>query len=623
MKKLLTAVCGLAVLLSFQTGCKSKPEEVEKGSRNNSPAASQPAGARPAANPLKNAYFGDLHLHSGYSMDAFAFGTRTTPEDSYKYAMGETVEYMGKPQKRIAPLDFLAVTDHAEYLGVVRDTIDPNGPFAKSEWYTTMTNPDPAVSATAFRKLIGSLVVNKPLPEFADPKLVRSAWEKYAAISDKYYKPGKFTTFIGFEWTSAPQFQNLHRCVIFADKGPAIPYTAFESVDPEDLWRYLEAQRKQGLNVIAVPHNGNASNGLMFSTRDMSGKPITRDYAERRMANEPLAEMIQAKGQSDTSPALSPTDEFANYEMWLYLIGSDKKANSATGSYLRQAYGVGQEQQAKLGVNPFKYGIEAGTDFHSGITSTEPSNFPGSHGNQDNDPKTVITATTSVSGEPPTALSSGGLTGVWAEENTRESIFAAFKRKETFGTSGTRIKARMFAGWSYPKDMTKQADWVKAAYAGGVPQGGDLTPQAGAAVPTLVVHAIKDPDSGNLDRVQIIKIATKNGKSKETVYDVVWSGDRKPDTKTGKVPAVGNTVDIKAATYTNSIGATELIGEWTDPAFDPAAYVTYYARVLEIPTPRWSTYWAAKLNVPPNPNVAATVQQRAWTSPIWYTPPKP
>jgi hypothetical protein len=622
VKQRLTAVVSLAVLLSLLGGCKSGPGELAKVAQpaNNSPATSQSADARPPRNPLKNAYFGDLHLHSGYSMDAFAFGTRTTPEDSYKYAMGETVQYMGKPQKRNAPLDFLAVTDHAEYLGVVRDTIDPNGPFAKSEWYAVMTNPDPAVSATAFRKLIGSTTVNKPLAEFNDPKLLRSAWEKYAAISDQYYKPGKFTTFVGFEWTSAPQFQNLHRCVIFADKGPAMPYTAFDSLDPEDLWRYLEAQRKQGLDVIAVPHNGNASNGLMFSTRDMSGKPITRDYAERRMANEPLAEIIQAKGQTDTSPALSPTDEFANFEMWLYLIGSDKKANSATGSYLRQAYGVGQEQQAKLGVNPFKYGIEAGTDFHSGITSTEPSNFPGSHGNQDNDPKTVITATTSVGGEPPTALSSGGLTGVWAEENTRESIFSAFKRKETFGTSGTRIKVRMFAGWNYPKDMTKQADWVKAAYDGGVPMGGDLTPQARATAPTFVVHAIKDPNSGNLDRVQIIKISTRNGKSKETVYDVVWSGDRKADPKTGKVPAVGNTVDIKAATYANSIGATELIGEWTDPSFDPKAHATYYARVLEIPTPRWSTYWAAKLNLPPNPNVAATVQQRAWTSPVWYTP---
>jgi hypothetical protein len=610
-------VVASAVLIIAFAGC-SKKEAPTAAQEQRKDAAQPVTPARPPRNPFKNAYFGDLHLHTGYSMDAF--GTRTTPEDSYKYAMGETVEYMEKPQKRIAPLDFLAVTDHAEYLGVVRDTLDPNGPFAKSEWYTIMTSTDPAVWATAFRKLIGSTVVNKPLPEFNDPKLLRSSWEKYAAISDQYYKPGKFTTFVGFEWTSAPQFQNLHRCVIFADKGPAMPYTAFDSLDPEDLWRYLEAQRKLGIDVIAVPHNGNASNGLMFSTRDMSGKPITRDYAERRMANEPLAEIIQGKGQSDTSPSLSPNDEFANYEMWVYLIGTNTKAKSATGSYLRQAYGVGQELQATLGVNPFKYGIEAGTDFHSGITSTEPSNYPGSHGNQDNDPKTVITATTSVSGEPPTSIGSGGLTGVWAEENTREALFAAMKRKETFGTSGTRIKARMFAGWGYPKDMTKQADWVKAAYAGGVPQGGDLAPQAGATAPMLVVHAIKDPDSGTLDRIQIIKISTKNGKSQEKVYDVVWSGDRKPDPKTGKVPAVGNTVDIKAATYTNSIGATELIGQWTDPSFDPKAYTTYYARVLEIPTPRWSTYWAARLNVPPNPNVAATVQQRAWTSPVWYTP---
>ena len=602
-------------------GCTTKKSEAPAGAQPADQSQSiKPAEARPARNPLKNAYFGDLHLHTGYSMDAFALGTRTTPEDSYKYAMGETVEYMGKPQKRIAPLDFLAVTDHAEYLGVVRDTIDPNGPFAKTPWYATMTSADPKVSAQAFRKLIDSSNFNQPLPEFSDPKMLRSTWEKYEAAADKYNAPGKFTAFIGFEWTSAPQYQNLHRCVIFADKGPAMPYTAFESVDPEDLWRYLEAQRKQGLDVIAVPHNGNASNGLMFSTKDMSGKPITRDYAERRMANEPLAEIIQGKGQSDTSPSLSPTDEFANFEMWIYLIGTDKKANSATGSYLRQAYGVGQEQQAKLGVNPFKYGIEAGTDFHSGISSTEPSNYPGSHGNQDSDPKTVIAATTSIGGEPPTSIGSGGLTGVWAEENTREALFAAMKRKETFGTSGTRIKARMFAGWNYPKDMTKQADWVKAAYAGGVPQGGDLTQQAGATAPTFVVHAIKDPDSGNLDRIQIIKISTKNGKSQEKVYDVVWSGDRKPDPKTGKVPAVGNTVDVKTASYTNSIGSTELIGEWTDPSFDPQAHATYYARVLEIPTPRWSTYWAAKLNLPPNPNVAATVQQRAWTSPVWYTP---
>jgi hypothetical protein len=452
---------------------------------------------------------------------------------------------------------------------------------------------------------------------------LRSAWETYSSIPDQYYKPGKSTSFVAFEWTSMPQAQNLHRCVIFAGKGPTMPYTAFESVDPEELWRYLEGQRKLGLDVIAVPHNGNVSNGLMFSTTDLSGKPLTREYADRRMANEPLAEIMQAKGQSDTDPALSPNDEFADFEIWKYLLDGSGIAKSATGSYLRQAYGAGQQLQAEFGANPFKYGIEAGTDFHSGISSTEPNNYAGSHGNQDSDPRTVVTATKSVVGEPPTALSSGGLTGVWAEENTRESIFAAFRRKETFGTSGVRIKVRMFAGWGYPKDMTRQADWLKAAYDGGVPMGGDLPAYQETAGPTFVVHAVKDPESGNLDRIQIIEIKTRNGKSQEKIFDVVWSGDRKRDPKTGKAPPVGNTVCVKTATYNNSIGAVELLGEWTDPSFDPKAYATYYARVLEIPTPRWSTYWSAKLNLPPNPNVSAVIQQRAWTSPIWYTPPKP
>ena len=621
---ILTAGC-LVILAALQIGCSRNQTTAGKSTEptNATPTTAQSTEARPPRNPLKNAYFGDLHLHTSYSMDAFAFGTRTTPDDAYRYAMGESVEYFGKQWKRLAPLDFLAVTDHAEYLGTVRESINPDGPFAKSEWYTTMTSTDPKVSGQAFQKLLGSTMANKPLPEFNDPKLTGAAWESYSAIPDKYNKPGRFTTFVGFEWTSMPQAQNLHRCVIFANKGPETPYTAFESVDPEDLWRYLEGQRQRGLDVIAVPHNGNVSNGLMFDTRDLSGKPLTREYAERRMANEPLAEIIQAKGQSDTDPVLSPNDEFANFELWKYKLDGSGIAKSATGSYLRQAYGVGQELQAKLGANPFKYGVEAGTDFHSGIDSTEPSNYAGSHGNQDNDPRRVVTATKSVVGEPPTALSSGGLTGVWAEENTRESIFAAFKRKETFGTSGVRIKVRMFAGWNYPSDLTKQGDWVKAAYDGGVAMGGDLPTHAGPSAPAFIVHAVKDPQSGNLDRIQIIKISTKNGKSKETVYDVVWSGDRKADPKTGKVPAVGNTVDVKAATFRNSIGATELIGQWADPSFDPDAHATYYARVLEIPTPRWSTYWAAKLNLPPNPNVAATVQQRAWTSPIWYAPAKP
>jgi len=608
----------------FPMSCKEQPKnETSSGpaSSSGSVGSTPTSAARPQANPLKNAYFGDLHLHTSYSMDAFVFAARTTPEDSYRYAMGEAVEYMGKKEKRSVPLDFLAVTDHAEYLGVVRETINPEGPFAKTDWFKMMTSADPQVSGQAFKTLIGSTMANKPLPEFSDPKALRSTWETYMSAADKYYKPGFFTTFVGYEWTSMPGGQNLHRCVIFAGKGPEMPFTAFQSQDPEELWKNLEAQRKLGLEVIAVPHNGNVSNGLMFDKKDMSGKPLTSDYAHRRMANEPLAEIIQTKGQSETSPALSPSDEFANFELFTSLLGGNGEAHSATGSYLRQAYGVGQELQEKLGVNPFKYGIEAGTDFHSGITSTEARNYPGSHGNQDSDPRTVITATSSVVGEPPITLGSGGLTGVWAEENTRESIFGAFKRKETFGTSGVRLKVRMFAGWDYPKDVTKQSNWLTTAYSKGVPMGGDLSSAAAGAKPTFLVQAIKDPNSGNLDRIQIVKVWTKNGKSHEKEYNVVWSGDRKLDAKTGKIPAVGNTVDVKTATYTNSIGAAELIGEWTDPDFDAAASATYYARVLEIPTPRWSTYWAAKLGLSPNPKEPPAIQQRAWTSPIWYTPP--
>ena len=331
----------------------------------------------PPPNPLRNAYFGDLHLHSSYSMDAFAMSTRTTPEDAFRYARGESVEYFGQAQKRMAPLDFLALTDHAEYLGVVRQTIDPSGPYAKTEWFTMMTSTDPKVSAEAFRKLIGSTVVNKPLPAFSEPATLHTAWAQYAAVAEKYNDPGRFTAFVGFEWTSAPAFQNLHRCVIFADSGPDMPYTSFDSQNPEDLWRYLQTQRQAGHDVIAVPHNSNASNGLMFNVKDMSGKPLTRDYAERRMANEPLVEIIQGKGQSDTSPELSRNDEFARFEMWKYLIGTSTPMKSATGSYIRQAYGVGQALQEKLGVRPVQVRHRGGDRLSFGLVLHGGQQLPG------------------------------------------------------------------------------------------------------------------------------------------------------------------------------------------------------------------------------------------------------
>lgn len=583
-----------------------------------------------SVNPLKDCFFGDLHLHTAFSADANFFGATLLPEDAYKYASGEEVTYMGNKVKRNAPLDFLAVTDHSEYLGAIVAVRDPEGPFAGTELYRQYTSKDQKDVAKSFADFVAEMAANKPNPELNKPDVIKSAWQKVIDAANGANKPGKFTALVGYEWTSAPvnsnkKAQNLHRCVIFkGDKVPAIPFSAFDSDDPENLWTYLENARKTGSDVLAVPHNGNISNGLMFDSKTLSGKPLTKEYAERRMNNEPLTEIMQGKGQSETRPELSPNDEFANFELFETLLSSTTISKYKTGGYVRQAYGAGQEFQAKLGINPFKYGLEGGTDYHSGVSSAEENNYPGSHGSQDElekNYKAILSATESVGGEPPTKISAAGITGVWAENNTREAIFDALKRKECFGTSGNRIKVRMFAGWDYKANLIRQDDWVKQAYASGVPMGADLVARGTSNKPKFLVQAIKDPIAGNLDRIQIIKVSTKNGKSTEKIYDVIWSGDRKKDAK-GKVPAVGNTVDIKTATYTNTIGAAELIGYWEDTEFDAAAYVTYYARVIEIPTPRWSTYLAAKHNMDVNKAVAATIQERAWTSPVWYTPAK-
>jgi uncharacterized protein DUF3604 len=623
MKRLIPQIFFLFSVCFFScngTGSGTKEKDTTSAKTENVPVV--------ATNPLKNCYFGDLHLHTALSADANFFGATLFPEDAYKFAMGEEVEYLGQKVKRIAPLDFLAVTDHSEYLGAIVAVRDPKGPYAGTELNKQYTSKDQKDVAKSFGDFIKDMSANKPNPELNKPEVIKSAWQRVINAANTYNKPGKFTALVGYEWTSAPNnennhTQNLHRCVIFkGDKVPNVPFSSFDSQDPEMLWTYLENARKTGSDVLAVPHNANVSNGLMFDTKTLSGQPLTREYAERRMTNEPLTEMVQGKGQSETHPTISPNDEFANYELWEILLSSNERAKFKTGSYIRQAYGTGQELQEKLGANPFKYGLEGGTDYHSALSSSEENNYPGSHGTQDNlavDYKKVLTAGESVGGEPVTRLSAAGLTGVWAESNTRDAIFDALKRKECFATSGPRIKVRMFAGWSYDAQMLKKDDWVKQAYAGGVPMGTDLP--AGKGKPRFLLQAIKDPNSGNLDRVQIIKVTTKNGKSTEKIYDVIWSGDRKPDAK-GKLPSVGNTVDVKSATYTNNIGAAELIGFWEDNDFDPQSYVTYYARVIEIPTPRWSTYLAAKHNLPLSKIVPTTIQERACTSPVWYTPSK-
>jgi hypothetical protein len=572
---------------------------------------------------IRHVYFGDLHLHTSLSLDAYIYDPRTTLEDAYRYAKGERVRYLGREVQRRAPLDFLAVTDHSEFLGVLPLVARQDGPYAGSSWEKLVNSPDPKVRQSLFWKL------NTERPaEFRGTALIRSQWQQVIAAAQAHYHPGKFTTFVAYEWSSTPQRQNLHRNVIF--RGPKFPQQPFSSLDsehPEDLWTYLERQRALGVESLAIPHNSNLSNGLMFENADSYGRPISRAYAERRARHEHEVEITQTKGTSETTPELSPTDEFADFELYRYLLGSDT-AGKLDGSYVRQGLGRGLEIEQRVGVNPFKLGWVGGSDFHTGLSAAEEANFPGGHGRLDDaqHPETALSAKLAAVGKP-VLFSASGLTGVWAEHNTRESIFGALERRETFATSGDRIAVRLFGGWDFPGDIVHRGDWVAQAYGHGVPMGGDLPPppgEAGAhgsAGPHLLIWALKDPDRGNLDRIQIVKIWVQDGVSHERMVDAAWSGSRRPDPRTGAVPPVGNTVNLREATFTNDIGAAELQGEWTDPDFNPRVPAVYYARVLSIPTPRWSTYLAVRNHLPLPTDVPATIQERAWTSPVFYTPP--
>jgi hypothetical protein len=476
---------------------------------------------------------------------------------------------------------------------------------------------------SAFAQIAVGLTTNEPDPDFNRSDIMRSVWENHVEITNKHYEPGKFTTLIAFEWTSIPANQNLHRNVFFRDDtGPEMPFSAFDSDRPEDLWTYLEVQRDAGHECFAIPHNGNLSNGLMYAPRNSAGMPIDARYAKRRALNEVATEIIQTKGASDTHPALSPNDEFAEFEQYKHLIGSNPPVVGRVNyGFVREALINGVGYQEYLGANPFKFGIVAGADAHTSFSDNEEDNYTGVHGVLDKSAKVRLSGAGTTAGESALVFGTPGATGVWAPENTRKAIFDAIKRKETYGTSGPLIRLRFFGGWNYDEDLTEDKNFVKKAYGGGVPMGGDLLAKPKSIkAPTFAVSAMKDPASGNLDRVQIIKGWYENGYPQERIYDVALSDNRRPDPKTGKVPSVGNTVNIKQATYTNDIGDTQLSAVWTDPDFKPEHHVVYYVRVLEIPTPRWSTYDAKALGIDPPEGVPATIKERAWSSPIWYTP---
>jgi hypothetical protein len=590
-------------------------------------SAGEPGRDSKQPNPLKNVYFGEEHMHTRNSFDAFTVGVTGTWEDAYRFAMGEEVALSttGEKMKRRTPYDFVAITDHSEYYGVLKDLVDPKSPLSKSEFAKQFqkARTDPAAAKAAVTKLIGSLVTNTPLPEYVTPELRMGNWQKFIETADKFNKPGKFTALYAYEWTSIPDGANMHRNVFFKNKPAAVPFSSFDSIYPEDLWTYMEIQRNQGIEVLAIPHNGNVSNGWMYAPNKFLGDAMDARYARRQAANEPLTEIHQTKGSSDAHPLLSPNDEFADFEPFPNLISLGVPARITSGSFVRQGLIEGMQIESELGFNPYKMGIVAGADVHSAYQGNEEWDWKGAHGSQDDTPEKRLSPVPNASGESGFTVSSAGTTAIWAEENTRGSLFEAMQRKETYGTSGTLIRLRFFGGWGLDDDLVEEKNFVKKAYKEGVPMGADLPAKPRRAkAPSFAVWALKDPESGNLDRVQIIKgtFNPNTGYPKDIVYDVVWSDGRKPDAKTGKLPPVGNTVDVKQASYTNDIGDTQLAAVWTDPDFDPTQPAVYYVRVLEIPTPRWSTYDAKKLGVEPPEGVPPMIQERAWSSPIWYTP---
>ena len=589
--------------------------------------AAAPALAQ-TKNPDREAYFGETHVHTSWSLDAWLIGNRLTdPGDAYKYFKGEPIKHpLGYDVKIDTPLDWAGVTDHSEYVGVIKLANDPASPISKLPAAQPLKiNPDkPAAEEVQriFEYGVRVLMGGPPVKALMSPDVAGTVWKENVALAEKANQPGKFTAFCSYEWTAMPNNMNLHRNVFFKDcaKVPPLPFSALDSPHPADLWNWMDGQRKAGNDLLAISHNANVSDGRMYPTEvDSKGRPIDAAYAESRMRNEPLIEIKQLKGTSETHPLLSPDDEFASFELMSFLLGDPQgRIPHIVGSFARQALKDGLALQEAKGINPYKFGFGAASDSHNTAVPYRQDNFFGAHGATDGTIELRLSGALNA-GMDPRALGTAGLTGAWAEENTRASIFEAMQRKETFAVTGPHIKLRLFGGWEYTADMLADKDWVKAGYAKGVPMGGDLPP-AKARAPTFVVWAVKDPTSGNLDRIQVVKGWSKSGQSFEKIFDVVWAGDRKPAKWTGTVPPIGSTVDVENATYTNTIGAVELKTVWTDPEFDPSLHAFYYARVLEIPTPRWTTIQAKKLGVAPPDVVPATLQERAWSSPIWYTP---
>ena len=581
--------------------------------------------------------WGVAHVHTGYSFDAGMLGVTLTPDDLFRVARGgEVVMNNGQRFKQDRPLDWLSITDHAEYLGI-SDQIRAGSPDLLAipqgkRWYE-MSKTSVQEGVKAAIEAVVSMQNGKPV--FNSDKLTAAAWAHATDAAEKWNQPGVFTTLHGFEWTSTPAGNNLHRTVIFRDGADRVnqivPFSTFDSQDPAELWKYMDAYaRKTGGQVLAIPHNGNLSNGMMYSAETFDGKPMDRAYAEARASHEPLVESTQVKGDSETHPYLSPNDEFANFERWDVVFGTFRKAQNDVlhGNYIRSALKLGLELDARLGANPYQAGMIGGSDAHIGVVTTREDNFFGEFTNGLPSPERWKAVLAMVDNDPKKGPlisvwneSASGLGGVWARENTREAIWDALKRKEVYATTGDRPVVRVFAGWDFTPSDRDRPDFAENGYAHGVPMGGNLSKAPAGKRPAFMVHALRDPDGPNLDRIQIIKgWLGKDGKAQERIFDVAVSGGRKIGADGRCKTPVGNTVDVANATYTNTIGAPSLSAYWKDPTFDAAQRAFYYVRVIQIPSPRWTAYDQKRYGIKMADYVPMTVTDRAYTSPIWYAP---
>ena len=579
-------------------------------------------------------YFGDLHIHTAYSYDAYSMGARALPEDAYRFAQGGAIAHgLGYPIRLSRPLDFAAVTDHAEFLGVPKHANEAaiaegaTDRVARFRQALADGNRWAATWHTMYISLFELGSRERRLERFGQPgseAISRQAWQHIIRAAEESNRPGAFTSFIGYEWSSMPADENLHRNVIYRSaRVPEYPFSSLDSEDPRALWRALDAQRAQGMDALAIPHNGNLSNGRMYAGAQFDGQPFDARYAAARARNEPISEIMQIKGQSETHPTLSGEDEFADFEVLDTMLKAKVEASEPKGSYARDALRRGLSLWRREGFNPFRFGVIGASDSHNASTPAEEGDYHGKLAISDGAVSMRMGSAMVLFGHSMSQRlrnwGSAGLAAVWAEENTRQALFAALRRGETYATSGPRISLRFFGGWDLAEDALDRPDGVALAYRHGVPMGGELV-QAddGADAPRFAVWTIKDPLGANLDRAQIVKLWTDaSGASHERVYDV-GVGDGRRAGSDGRFATVGSTVNVAEASYRNAIGSSAISAHWRDPDFDPDQPAAYYARVLEIPTPRWTAYDAKRLDMPaPEPS---TIQERAVSSSIWYLP---